>query len=71
MSKQHGLYGIFWSEGERATAMWAMERSKKRALRHARKLNAYVTRMNLPCGGGSWDAPTFKACSSLVADFRQ
>lgn len=69
--KRHGLYGIFWNEEERGKAMWAIERSKSRALRHARRLGAYVTRMPLPYGGGGWDAPTFRACSDVIADYRR
>lgn len=70
---RHGLYGIFWTEekdGRAHVAMWAMERNQRRAIRHGRRLQALVTRMHLPEGGGPWDAPTFRACSDVVADYR-
>jgi hypothetical protein len=78
---RHGLYGLFWQEirpdnpalgsvsAFRYRAMWAMARNKRVALREGRKRSAVVTRMDLP-QSTSWDAPTFKACSDVIADFR-
>ena len=72
----HGLYGVFWTDSTRADytgrpiAMWGMDRNKRRALHAGRKLRAIVTRMNLPYGNGAWDAPTFRACSDVIADYR-
>lgn len=73
-TNRHGLYGLFWTEdrnGRTDVAMWAMERSKRRALYHARTLHAVVTRMDLPYGNGVWDAPTFRVCSDVIADYRR
>jgi hypothetical protein len=48
-----------------------MERSKVRAVRAARKAHGYVTAMPLPDPSSRvWDAPTFRVCSDLIADFR-
>jgi hypothetical protein len=62
------LYGVFF-ETDR-NPRWAMTRNKRQALKAARKAHGYVTAMNEPSGGGPWDAPTFKVCSDLIADYR-
>jgi hypothetical protein len=64
--RPHGLYGIFWQTDR---PMWTMERSKTRALRYGKQVHGYVTRMPLPTST-AWDAPTFKVCSDLIADYR-
>lgn len=64
---RHGLYGVFAQQNGRN--VWAMERNKRRALRLGRKLRGFVMAMPLP-ETASWDAPTFRACSDLLADFR-
>lgn len=63
----HGLYGVFWVESGRA--MWGMDRSRRRALKAGRKYQAVVSRMDLP-STTYWDAPTFRVCSDVIADYR-
>lgn len=67
---QQRLYGVFWDEGNRETAKWAMTRNRREAERHARSVKGYVTAMPLP-DAASWDAPTFRTCSELIADYRE
>lgn len=62
------LYGVFWVD-PKGCLMWAMGRNRKRAEHYARAVKGYVTRMRTP-GAEVWDAPTFKVCSELVADYR-
>lgn len=70
MKRAHGLYGVFFQLDGRAR--WGMERSKRRALAFARAAKGYVTRMDLPSPEARvWDAPTFRVCSEVVADFRE
>jgi hypothetical protein len=61
------LYGVFGTVN--GTARWAMLRNKRRAVRLARLHSGYVTATPEP-GCAVWDAPTFRVCSDLVADFR-
>lgn len=63
------LYGIFWHESGRA--MWALNRNRRVALRYAKSKHGIVSMMPEPSGGGAWDAPTFRACSDVIADFRE
>ena len=51
--------------------MWARTNNKRQALAYARKHRGYVTRMAYASGNGAWDAPTFRACSDLLADFSE
>ena len=78
------LYGVFGSvertvsdhspsdlAGKTITVpIWCMVRNLRRAKRIARNCQGYVTRMPLPTTR-SWDAPTFRVCSDLVADYRK
>lgn len=48
---------------------WARTNNKAQALAYARQHGGYVTRMDYASGRGTWDAPTFRGCSELVADF--
>lgn len=61
-------YGIFWKEGD--MQMWARCSNKRNALRFGKIKQALVTGMLAYGSRGAWDAPTFKACSDRVADFR-
>ena len=62
------LYGVF----DDTKKWWTMTRNRKHAVSMAKECggNGYVTRMMLPTTR-SWDAPTFRACSDLLFDFRQ
>jgi hypothetical protein len=65
------LYGVFADDPTTGRPVWGMERSKVRAVRAARKAHGYVTAMPLPDPSSRvWDAPTFRVCSDLIADFR-
>ena len=57
------IYGVFFG------TKWALTTNKKQALAAAKKHQGYVTRMPYDSSRGPWDAPTFKVCSTLVADF--
>ena len=59
------LYGIFIDDGNK----WALATNKRQALRFAKERGGYVTQMRYP-ESNSWDAPTFKVCSDMIADFR-
>jgi hypothetical protein len=48
---------------------WARTDNKRQAIRLAKQHAGYVTAMSCASGRGAWDAPTFRACSHLVADF--
>lgn len=60
------LYGVF------AGTKWGMTTNRKMAIKSAQTARGYITRMKYPVGNGSnvWDAPTFKMCSDLLADYR-
>ncbi len=62
-------YGIFWTDPDHGRAMWQRATSKRVAVRRARQVNGYV----ITVGHGrnmAWDAPTFKVCGDVVADYR-
>lgn len=54
------IYGVFHG------TKWALTHSKRRAIVYARRNNAMVGRLR---GDGPWDAPTFKALCTPIADF--
>jgi hypothetical protein len=58
------LYGVFLPDNK-----WALVTNKRKALTLARKRCGYVTSMPYKDSGPSWDAPTFRVCSDLVADY--
>lgn len=64
------LYGIFYTDRETGKALWAMERSKRRALQFAQLHYGYVTVMNDDPATRVWDRTTFIACSTQIADYR-
>ena len=66
--KRWSLYGVFYQNAA-GVPCWAMTRNRKSALRTAEARQGYVTRMNWP-GCSVWDAPTFRVCSDLLADYR-
>ena len=70
MARQY-LYGLFYNRKSDGKPMWAMERNGRFVARAARNVGGYVTRMPVSSSSGSWDAPTFRACSELYADYRK
>lgn len=62
-------YAVFWQEQSRAAAMWCRARTKRAAVAQARKVRGYVVRVNYG-SRDAWDAPTFKVCGDVVADYR-
>jgi hypothetical protein len=74
------VYGIFWhrqatndseSTNPRATAMWTLSRNKRKALRYARQVNGVVGMMRNQTRHDVWDAPTFRVCCEVIADYRK
>ena len=63
--KRWSLYGVF------VGSKWTMTTNKKKALTFAKHHAGYVRVMPYPKDTYSWDAPTFHACSELLADFRE
>lgn len=63
-------YAVFFKT-KRGKEVWARTNNKRQALRFARLHSGYVTALDYHSGKGAWDAPTFKACSTLVADFTE
>jgi len=73
-------YGIFWqreprTDSERgdvqACAMWALLTRKRDALRHGKRLGAVVGVMRNQTRYDVWDAPTFRVCMDVLADYRK
>jgi len=71
VTRRPGLYGLFWTDPDTGELLWILERSKKRSIIYAKRLKGYVHRMDLPESNQRWDAPTFRALSELIADFRE
>lgn len=57
------LYGVF------AGTKFGMTTNKRKALTEAKKRGGFVTRMDYPHDTHAWDAPTFYACSDVIADY--
>ncbi len=49
---------------------WARTHNKRQALTFAKQHGGYVTRMPLASANGAWDAPTWRVCSEVIADYR-
>jgi len=61
------LYGIFILDS--TVQKWCMSTNRKRALAFGKANRGLVTRMLYPRDTNSWDAPTFRACSDVIADY--
>ncbi len=58
------LYGVFTNK------QWGMTTRKVEAIKVAKNWKAVVRVMPYPGGDYAWDAPTFRVCSDLLADYR-
>ena len=66
----HKLYAVFYTSHD-GKAMWGMHRNGRTARQIAKRVAGVLHAMPLPSREARvWDAPTFRHCSDLIADYR-
>ena len=61
------LYGVFHTQSD-GKYHWGYGTNKRVALKAAKAYHGIVTMM--PYNRTTWDAPTFRVCSDIIADYR-
>ena len=66
------IYSLYWDDPIDGKPKWAMLTNEPWALKHGERVRALVMKLTLPAcdARGPWDAPTLRAISEPIADFR-